>query len=59
MEGKGEFYIEDKQFEASEGDIVIIEVGRKSYVQAENLKMLTITQPNWYEDQCQLVESEV
>lgn len=53
IEGKAKFEIENEVFNAGPGDVVVIEAGKKSRLQAVKLKMITITQPNWYEEQCE------
>ncbi|MCK5490957.1 MAG: AraC family ligand binding domain-containing protein [Candidatus Pacebacteria bacterium] len=56
ISGQGKFFIEDEQFDARVGDVVIIETNKKSYIEARCLKMITVTRPNWYEKQCSIVE---
>ncbi|MCK5413593.1 MAG: AraC family ligand binding domain-containing protein [Candidatus Pacebacteria bacterium] len=56
ISGSGIFFIDGSNFKASAGDVVVIERNKKSYIEAKNLKMITITKPNWSEEQCQLIK---
>lgn len=56
IEGSGKIFIDDEELILDEGDIYFIEPGQKSYIMAEGLKLLTITQPDWYEEQCEVVQ---
>lgn len=58
VEGKGEIFIDDSPKKVDEGDIYFIKPGQKSYIKAEKLEIFTITQPNWYKEQCETLEDE-
>lgn len=58
IKGNGKVYIDDEEFGIKEGDIYFIKPSQKSYVIAKQMKILTITQPNWYKEQCEIVELE-
>ncbi len=51
ISGTAEVYIDNEHKTIQEGDIVILLPGQKSYLIANQLKLLTITQPNWYAGQ--------
>lgn len=56
ISGSAILFIDDKKFNIKQGDIFIIKPKQKSYLQADNLKILTITRPNWYKEQCEILE---
>jgi len=45
IDGKARVFIDNKEYEADKGDIIILEPGQKSYLIADHLKLLTITRP--------------
>jgi hypothetical protein len=47
LEGSVEVWIDKIKFSALVGDIVVISPGCWSYLIAQSLKMLTITNPDW------------
>jgi mannose-6-phosphate isomerase-like protein (cupin superfamily) len=56
LSGTGTFFIEGKKFCAGKDDVIIIKPGEKSYIKAKNMRMLVITTPDWYPDQCDFLE---
>ena len=56
ISGKAEIYIEDEKSIVENDDVVVIFPGQKSYMKAHNLKLITITSPNWSSDQYSEVE---
>ena len=49
--------MEDDKYNLNEGDVFIIKPGEKSYILAENLNLVTIASPNWYSEQCKIVNN--
>ena len=49
--GTAEVCIDDEQDTIQAGDVVILKPGSKSYLIADHLRIVTITQPNWYKEQ--------
>ena len=56
LAGAGYVTVDGKTDTIEAGDIVIIEPGQASYLDARDLKFLTITEPNWYKEQHQEVD---
>jgi|SRR3990167_5923800 len=56
ISGRAMFFVGDEKYNVVAGDIVIIKPKVKSRIKAQNLKMITVTRPNWYEVQCKLVK---
>lgn len=54
LAGRADVWIDDIKFDAGPGDIVIINQGCCSYLIAHELKMLTITKPDWYAEQYEI-----
>lgn len=54
--GEAKVIIGEEEFHVKEGDIYVIEPGQKSCVKAEGLEILVITRPDWYKEQCEIVE---
>ena len=48
IDGKGEWIIEDKQYEVDKGDVVIVPPGKRFYFKG-NVKQICITAPAWEE----------
>lgn len=59
IEGRATVWIDDQSYEAKAGDLVVIRPGQGSYLIAKNLKMLTVTSPDWYAGQHTIVSSSV
>lgn len=51
IDGCADIWIDGVKHEAEPGDVVMIKPGSSSYLIADNLRILTITVPDWYEDQ--------
>lgn len=51
IDGSGEVSIDGKAEVIEKGDLVIITKKSKSFLVANNMKILTITKPNWRDDQ--------
>jgi mannose-6-phosphate isomerase-like protein (cupin superfamily) len=51
LDGSAEIWIDEVKYQAEPGDVVMIKPGSPSYLIADNLRILTITVPDWYEDQ--------
>jgi mannose-6-phosphate isomerase-like protein (cupin superfamily) len=54
--GEAEVVIEDRKFQVKEGDVYVIEPGEKSCVRAEEVELVVVTRPDWYEEQCEIIE---
>lgn len=51
ISGSATFYIKNEKYEVKARDAVIVEPNTKHYFEADNLEYITITRPNWYEEQ--------
>ena len=51
ISGSAVFHIKDKMHTVKENDIVIVEPNSPHFIEAKNLRYITITRPNWYEEQ--------
>jgi len=51
VDGKASIFIDNEKAIIEKGDIVIIYPNQKSYIITNNLKLVTITSPNWYKKQ--------
>mgnify|MGYP001607984401 CR=1 FL=1 len=55
ISGKGSVFINNKKINISEGDIYFVKPNQKSFLIAKKIKILTITKPDWYKEQCEVV----
>lgn len=55
ISGTATFHIKGAKWDVKENDLVIIEPNTPHSVEAKNLKYITITRPNWYEEQYKAV----
>ena len=53
IDGNAETFIDKEKEIIAKGDLVIIFPGQKSYMMANNLKLITVTSPNWNKEQYQ------
>lgn len=51
IEGKAKVFVDDKEYDATAGDVVVLPKGSSSYMVAEKVKMLTLTDPDWFLEQ--------
>ncbi len=56
ISGSAEVFINNKKFSVSREDVFVINPKETSYIIAKKLKMLVITSPNWYEQQCEHIK---
>lgn len=56
IEGKAEVFIDGEKGIVEKGDVVVIHPSQKSYLIADNLKLITITSPNWNKEQYKEIE---
>jgi mannose-6-phosphate isomerase-like protein (cupin superfamily) len=57
LNGHGTVFVDNKKFEVGKGDVVVIRPGEKSYIKAnKKMRILTITTPDWYPDQCEFLD---
>ena len=54
--GEAEVTIDGETFSVSDGDVYVIQAGEKSCVTAEDLEVVVFTRPDWYEEQCKIVD---
>lgn len=55
ISGTAEVFVGDRKYEVAEGDIFVIKPREKSYIIGHDLKILTVTSPNWYKEQCEIL----
>lgn len=51
ISGKAEVFVDEDHDVIESGDVVVLKPGQKSYIIAENLKLLTVTKPDWFKEQ--------
>ncbi len=56
ISGSGKIFIEDEEFELNEGDVFLIDSGKKYYVAGKNLVLLCPTSPEWYSEQQEIIK---
>jgi len=56
ISGSGKVFIEDEVFELNEGDVLLIDSGKKYYVVGKNIVLLCSTSPEWYPEQQEIIE---
>ena len=56
ISGSGTLFIEDKKYELKNGDVFLIEAGKKFYVIAKNLQIALPTSPAWYPEQWEIIK---
>ena len=54
--GSGKVFIDDENFEVNEGDLFLIKPNQKSRIEADNLRLVVISSPDWYAEQCENVK---
>lgn len=55
IKGTARLNIDEIEYEAMEGDVVVLKPGQKHYGNYSQVSLITITSPNWYEEQCELI----
>jgi len=55
ISGSGKLFVEDKEFELKEESAFHIPIGKKSLIKG-NIKFITITRPDWFPEQCEMVK---
>lgn len=58
ISGNGSVTINDETESIEAGDVVVIEPNQASYLDAHDLKILTITDPDWNEQQYKLIGND-
>ena len=56
LSGTGTMFENGVASDIEEGDLIVIEKGTAHYFTGKNLKIITITKPNWYENQCDFLD---
>jgi len=56
ISGTGTMVVDGESSEIAEGDLIIIDKGTAHYFTGKNLRIITITKPNWYEEQCDFLD---
>lgn len=51
IEGSAKVWIDDDEYTVASGDVVILKPNQRSFLVTKKLRLLTITQPNWYPEQ--------
>ncbi len=54
--GKANINVDGEESEVEKGDLVILEPGQKHYGNYKRVSLITVTSPNWYEEQCKIIE---
>lgn len=56
ISGSASVYMNSSNSEVTTNDVIIVEPNTPHYIKAKNLKYITITRPNWYEKQYEVVD---
>ena len=56
IDGSATFGVGDKTYKVNAKDVVVVEPGVPHYIETTGLTYITITRPDWYEEQAQLVD---
>ncbi|WP_352789889.1 cupin domain-containing protein [Mesorhizobium sp. M0814] len=56
VKGTAKFVVGDKEYDAGEKDVVVVEAGIDHYIETSALTYLTITRPDWKLEQYQHVD---
>lgn len=56
IRGTGTFFVGDESYSVAAKDIVVVEPGKPHRIETSDLVYLTITTPDWYEEQAEHVE---
>jgi mannose-6-phosphate isomerase-like protein (cupin superfamily) len=59
IEGSAKFFVDGTEYEVEEveaKDIVVVEPNTPHYIETNNLTYITITRPDWYEEQYEQVD---
>lgn len=51
IKGHGTFVINGKKHDVKEKDVIVIEPNIPHYIETQHLEYITITRPDWYEEQ--------
>lgn len=56
IEGSAKFFVKDEECEVEEKDIMVVKPNTAHYIETTNLRYITITRPDWYEEQYEQVD---
>jgi mannose-6-phosphate isomerase-like protein (cupin superfamily) len=56
VSGSGKLFVEDEEIGLEEGDVYLIDSGKKYYVIGRNLVLVCPTHPEWYPGQQEIVK---
>lgn len=56
VKGSAKFYLDNKEFDVSEGDIVEIKPNQRFHYIADNLEVVISTSPPWYAEQWKIIK---
>jgi len=56
VSGAGKIFIEDEEFELKEGDVVLIDSGKKYHVIGQDLVLVCPTSPDWHPTQQEIIK---
>lgn len=56
VSGTATVYVDAEIHEVKNGDVIVVLPGQKTRLEARDLKIITITKPNWTADQSEIVE---
>lgn len=56
IKGSATFSVGDEQYEVREKDMVVVEPNIAHHIETSNLVYITITRPDWFEEQSELVK---
>lgn len=56
ISGAGTFHFRDKSYRVKKQDVVVVEPKTAHYIETNNLEYITITRPDWYEEQYEEID---
>lgn len=56
INGSAIFHFNNKSYEVKKLDVIVVEPNTSHYIETKNLEYITITRPDWYEEQYEEVE---
>ena len=57
ISGSAKIFIKGKAYDVGARDIIMVEPNTPHHIETTNLKYITITRPNWYEAQYEVIDT--
>ena len=56
IKGSAKFFVGEDEYSVGEKDVVVVKPNIAHYIETEELQYITITRPDWYEEQYEQVD---